>query len=228
MTVETPETSSDAAGLAASEEEATLKEPEGSKSKKAGDGSTLLGFGVLIAVPALAVGVVASIFGGCGSSGPDPEALQAAIRDAREDWNATLFSPPGLPEAALEAAVRDTLGSKVTAVTVRPSAYEDGRWLVSAKFSGTDSFTKSMIRSGMERDMLEAYESIFTSGVPIHFARMTATFTMIDGLGNESVTDVYATQINFDVGEQVNWENVVLLDPARLWSVNRMHRAFAE
>lgn len=71
--------------------------------------------------------------------------------------------------------------------------------------------------------MVRAYEAIFTSGIPIHFATMAATLPMMDRFGRESVDDAYATRMDFRVGERVNWERVWRLNPASLWSVITLH-----
>ena len=140
-------------------------------------------------------------------------------------------------ELLLRGLVRAAgLGKHVISVEVRDSLFDkDGKFgagsgpkakMVDVVFEGSPNLTNSMTRRGIEYDMADGYEAIYTAGVPVHSATIEAHMTLIDARGNESLGNVYGTRLDGEPARGVNWPNKDIIDWGNVWTVYAMNRAF--
>lgn len=104
----------------------------------------------------------------------------------------------------------------------------DGGWGVFVEIHAQDNMTTNMIRRGIERDMVETYEALYTSGVDVRAATVTAYFPLVDQYGQSSEEAVYKTILDIDEAERVNWDNPHAVDWDQVWTVSLLHQAFEE
>ena len=140
-------------------------------------------------------------------------------------------------ELLLRGLVRAAeIGKHVISVEVRDSLFDkDGKFgagsgpkskLVDVVFEGSPNLTTGMTRRGIENDMVDGYEAIYTAGVPVHSATIEAHMTIIDARGNEFLGNVYGTKLNGEAARGVNWSNKDITDWGNVWTVYAMNRAF--
>ncbi len=191
--------------------------------------------------------VVALIFGGLASAIYGPTEDQAGVNQAQEPTAAEAPEPPAqeqeeaaaepeaepVPEAppSPEEEARDLMqehfGEQLREASVVEQA--NGGYGVFVEFDGADNFTTEMIKRGMEIDMREAYELLYTeANADVRTATMAAYFPMIDQMGDESEDVVYKTELDRQTAEQINWENAVVLEWDNIWDVQLFHPEFRE
>lgn len=104
-----------------------------------------------------------------------------------------------------------------------------GGYGVLVDFDASENLTTGMTKGGMERDMWQSYEALYTEAeADVRTAMMTAYFPTTDQMGNDSETPVYQTELDRETAEQVNWENAVALEWDSIWEVTLLHPEFQE
>lgn len=163
----------------------------------------------------------------------EPTTQTAAVEATTPD------PPPSLePPDMLRKIVADQFGDKMKsvetrrlAVDVRGNYPEDESqlaWGVDVQFRAADNFTTNMTKKGIERDMMESFQALFTSAVPVGMVSIEAYMMLIDKFGNEEEGIVYGATMRSQVASQVNWENWEILDPKDVWDIYFTNVAFRE
>ena len=84
----------------------------------------------------------------------------------------------------LGKVIRDSFGSELVMAHIRTSSMRhdgvEGHKIVEVTIMGGDNFTPSMIKRGIELDMIDGYEKIFTSGFPIQKVTIKALRPLMD------------------------------------------------
>lgn len=128
--------------------------------------------------------------------------------------------PPSVPnqvDALMETAFGDSLRYAHT------TRRKGGGWTVRVDFDASDNLRMDWIRGGIEFDMQDAYEALYTSGLDIRKATMSAHFPTVDKYGNDHDTVVYRTTLVRGDARKVNWDEAAGLDWGMIWTVDLMH-----
>jgi hypothetical protein len=159
---------------------------------------------------------------GCGSTTgtreepddtPEPETTEAPL--------------PADPNAKVEELVRRQYEGTnnrempfLRGVTVTPGATG---LVVDVEFNANDNFGMGLIRTGIENEMEETYQTLYTSGEAIEEVFVGAYFTLIDDLGNETEELVYGTLLPGTTAAEINWDNAALVNWPDVWQVTLIH-----
>ena len=104
---------------------------------------------------------------------------------------------------------------------------DGGGFVVTVNFNANDNLSMGFIRGGIENEMAETYETLFTSGEDVRSVVIGAYFTLVDNLGNETEELVYRTRLNFDVAQDINWANAAILNWPEVWITTDIHPELA-
>ena len=77
--------------------------------------------------------------------------------------------------------------------------------------------------SAVKWEMLDSYEVIYTSHVPVAGASITASAMLVDGFGRESEAVIYQTWLDGRTASQVNWNNTGAIKPELVWNTVYWH-----
>lgn len=102
----------------------------------------------------------------------------------------------------------------------------EGHKIVEVTFMGSDNLTNNMIKRGMELNMIDGYEAIFTAGFPVLGVTIRALLPLMDRLGNESTGMVHRTELQQDIASKVNWKNKSRIDFTEVWETSYLHHGF--
>ena len=185
----------------------------------------------------IALSVIGGI-AGC-SDNIEPPAQQASVAPELETPEDQLSAKlkrifrDDFIEADISQTVMDLKGNLVDETMCLPVSPNEEcgppAWVVRVEFVASDNLTTGMTKRGIENEMMDGFEAVYTSGLPIKTATMEAQMTLVDSFGNDTpLRPVYGTRMNNDVGSKINWENKLILDKARLWTVYTIHREFRQ
>lgn len=93
--------------------------------------------------------------------------------------------------------------------------YEEA--VVDVIFKGRESFSGH--RKSIELKMVDIYEAIYTSGVPVRAATVEAHLDLVDAYGNERLGKAYGTRLRNTEAYRINWENKLIVDFTKIWEV---------
>jgi hypothetical protein len=93
----------------------------------------------------------------------------------------------------------------------------DGGFNVLVFFNAADGWSIGSMRRSIERDMRDAYRSLYTSNVTVTDATMFAHAKTSDKFGKESSGLVYKTHLSKETAKQVIWEKADSLDFTEIW-----------
>lgn len=74
-------------------------------------------------------------------------------------------------------------------------------------------------------ELKKAFESFFTSGLPIWEVWLRKQGKLVDKFGKESTDLVYKVSLTHETAAKINWSNKTLLNFDRLWEVHYIHPA---
>ena len=77
----------------------------------------------------------------------------------------------------------------------------------------------------IEDDMMEAYKVIYTSGLPVINAEITAVGDLVDSYGNESKRPIYRSSMDGERAGLINWDNLSSVNPRAAFSGSWQHLA---
>ena len=120
----------------------------------------------------------------------------------------------------LEKAIRKEFGRSLVQLEVKESIYNSAGEVATERERRAllvDVKYKANLPKGyIELVMKQGFEVIFGAGIPIRKATIEAQLRLIDNLGNESWGPVYRTGMWDQIGNRINWENMLALDFSRL------------
>ncbi len=87
------------------------------------------------------------------------------------------------------------------------------------EYNADENLSSGLTKDGIEFEMIDIYETIFTSGEDISYGAVSAYLPLVDQFGSESVDVAYETRLDGKVGARINWENAIGLDFDQLWDV---------
>lgn len=155
----------------------------------------LLGLGAFIFILILAGG------GDSSESNQAPNTQKMAQQQA-EQANLT-------PEEQIKASVQNLLSGQNNLDQDRLESVEvtelEGGLRVEVGFNADDNFGNNLIKSGMEKQMSEIYQELYTNYDNINEVSVGARFPMADQYGNESQLVVYYTTLSKEEADKVNW-----------------------
>ena len=88
----------------------------------------------------------------------------------------------------------------------------DRALLVDVVFRGSPNLTNRMTGRGIELEMIDGYEAIFTAGTPVHQATIEAHMMFSDAFGNEFLGAVYGTKLMGDTIQGADWSTKETID----------------
>jgi hypothetical protein len=107
---------------------------------------------------------------------------------------------------------------------------EDGGWNVEIGFNADDNFSMNLIKTGIETQMSKLYIALFNSGKDIKTVSISAYFPLEDQYGNVNDRVVYASTLNNEEANKVNWNaNRTSLEHSILpgvWTTTMLHPEF--
>lgn len=101
---------------------------------------------------------------------------------------------------------------------------------VEVGFNANDNFGNELIKSGMEKQMSEIYQELFTKYDNINEVSVGARFPLTDQYGNEKQSVVYYTTLTKEEAGKVNWnvDNTTLMLSILpgVWQTDILHPEF--
>ncbi len=107
---------------------------------------------------------------------------------------------------------------------------KDGIFKVEVEFNANDNFGNDLIKSGIEKQMSEIYQALFTGYKTVGEVSVGAKFPMVNEYGDESDVVVYHTTLIKDEADKVNWEaddsTLKLTILPSVWQTDILHSEF--
>lgn len=140
-------------------------------------------------------------------STPDQESQEAQENtEKQEEIDESSLSP----EEQIRKTIEDQLPGQNNMDTDRLESIEmakdsTGLYRVEIGFNADDNFSKNMIKTGIESQMSEIYQAIFTKFDNVGEISIGARFPLADAYGNESLKVVYYTTLTKAEADKINW-----------------------
>jgi hypothetical protein len=158
---------------------------------------------------------------------------ETGTADASEETENSEPSQPASPKTELTALMEQAFSGttnmdKIKLRDVDVIKQIGGGWGVFVEFNADDNLTSGLIKAGIEADMQESYESLYTSDHKVKQASMGAFYPLIDRYGNEEQGLIYKTVLRRKVAEKINWANAHFLQWDSLWDVTFQNVEFSK
>lgn len=139
---------------------------------------------------------------------------------------------PKSPEERIEAAMKKEFSGKSNNdrpkfQSIEINGTEETGFVVQVVFNADDNLTCRFRRRGIESDMRDAYQVLFTK-FNVTRATMEALFPLIDKFGKEEDGTIYRTLMTREIASQINWENKASIDFRLLWETTFINHEFEE
>ena len=92
--------------------------------------------------------------------------------------------------------------------------------LINVVYESGSSFTDNLTKKGIENVMMDVYEAIYTSGVPVSSVTVEAHMPLMDSKGNSSMGIIYGTRLNNNDAKGINWSNKRIISPYKTYFKN--------
>lgn len=150
---------------------------------------------------------------------------QNSMSESEGEPSNNVSSNPDDAVAKIEKLMQNKFRKRLKDVDVT-TLYDESGYNVKVRFQFADPALRSLYKHSADQDMIDAYEALYQSGMPIQQVTMFMIAPTIDGYGNESEALVYKTQMTREIAEQVNWKNKELIDFRQIWETQQRRPEF--
>lgn len=165
---------------------------------------------VLVALAILLLVLINSCQGGSKKAdAPSTTAPAAAATTAATP------AAPADPQAKLDKAVRDALGSSNRDGVQRVSSVEFVDGVAKVKFAFNDNLSEKMVKAGARMDTAKVIKAVKSTVGDVE-THVTGTFAMQDKYGNASEDEVVFAVYNADTIAKIQPDTI---DPDQVWQV---------
>lgn len=111
--------------------------------------------------------------------------------------------------AAALSGQANTKKERLRRVAVFPQDVDENgnnsAWGVRVEFNADENLTTNLIKKGIEKQMSEVYQALYTSGLPITLVTIEAYYPLVDKYGNKSDSRVRQTTLEQAEAKKINW-----------------------
>ncbi len=174
-----------------------------------------------MALAVVGFALAALVAGACSGPSDEGEIDIDATAEARTELAEPTAEPSPTPtlQDRMTTLIRLAVGNRATGITVTG---EPAAQVVSIDFDVADNISGGLRRVGMENDVRDIFEAIYTSGLIVSEAGVSGFFPLVDGSGSTSRTLVINATLDADVAAKINWDKDAF-DVKELWTETLRH-----